>query len=166
MNIRKRHTLAAVGIAFALTLTACGAPDADDNESAGSSEEVPETPSEPVTLNILDVAGNLQLTQGMIESFIEENPDIVSDVTFETSTSPEMAGKVRAQQDAGRINIDLVLTGNDGLSAGVEQDLFIELIPQFEDRLTGMENYLEPAAAMQELAQGYGTVVTYYPPAP
>ncbi|MGI8953725.1 MAG: ABC transporter substrate-binding protein [Nocardioidaceae bacterium] len=166
MKIRKRHALAAVGIATALTLTSCGAPDAGDNEPAGSSEEVPETPSEPVTLNILDVAGNLQLTQGMIESFVEENPDIVSDVTFETSTSPEMAGKVKAQQDAGRINIDLVLTGNDGLSAGVEQDLLIELLPEFEDRLTGMENYLEPAAAMQELAQGYGTVVTYYPSGP
>jgi len=127
---------------------------------------VPDAPSEPVTLNILDVAGNLQLTQGMIDSFVEENPDVVSDVTFETSPSPEMAGKVKAQQDAGRVNIDLVLTGNDGLAAGVEQDLFIELLPEFADRLTGMDNYLEPAAAMQELAQGYGVVVTYYPSGP
>lgn len=148
-----------------LLVGACGAPSTDSSQEE-STGAVPDVPSEPVTLNILDVAGNLQLTQGMIDSFVEENPDVVSDVTFETSPSPEMAGKVKAQQDAGRVNIDLVLTGNDGLAAGVEQDLFIELLPEFADRLTGMDNYLEPAAAMQELAQGYGVVVTYYPSGP
>jgi len=148
-----------------LLVGACGAPSTDSSQEEPTGA-VPDAPSEPVTLNILDVAGNLQLTQGMIDSFVEENPDVVSDVTFETSPSPEMAGKVKAQQDAGRVNIDLVLTGNDGLAAGVEQDLFIELLPEFADRLTGMDNYLEPAAAMQELAQGYGVVVTYYPSGP
>jgi len=148
-----------------LLVGACGAPSTDSSQEEPTGA-VPDAPSEPVTLNILDVAGNLQLTQGMIDSFVEENPDVVSDVTFETSPSPEMAGKVKAQQDAGRVHIDLVLTGNDGLAAGVEQDLFIELLPEFADRLTGMDNYLEPAAAMQELAQGYGVVVTYYPSGP
>jgi putative spermidine/putrescine transport system substrate-binding protein len=148
-----------------LLVGACGAPSTDSSQEEPTGA-VPDAPSEPVTLNILDVAGNLQLTQGMIDSFVEENPDVVSDVTFETSPSPEMAGKVKAQQDAGRVNIDLVLTGNDGLAAGVEQDLFIEVLPEFADRLTGMDNYLEPAAAMQELAQGYGVVVTYYPSGP
>jgi len=148
-----------------LLVGACGAPSTDSSQEEPTGA-VPDAPSEPVTLNILDVAGNLQLTQGMIDSFVEENPDVVSDVTFETSPSPEMAGKVKAQQDAGRVNIDLVLTGNDGLAAGVEQDLFIELLPEFADRLTGMDNYLEPAAAMQELAQGFGVVVTYYPSGP
>ena len=38
-----------------------------------------------------------------------------------------MAGKVKAQQDAGRLDIDLVLTGTDGLSAGLEQGLWVDL---------------------------------------
>ena len=165
MRYGPRHVMSAGVIGAMLLVGACGAPSTDSSQEEPTGA-VPDVPSEPVTLNILDVAGNLQLTQGMIDSFVEENPDVVSDVTFETSPSPEMAGKVKAQQDAGRVNIDLVLTGNDGLAAGVEQDLFIELLPEFADRLTGMDNYLEPAAAMQELAQGYGVVVTYYPSGP
>lgn len=165
MRYGPRHVMSAGAIGAMLLVGACGAPSTDSSQEEPTGA-VPDAPSEPVTLNILDVAGNLQLTQGMIDSFVEENPDVVSDVTFETSPSPEMAGKVKAQQDAGRVNIDLVLTGNDGLAAGVEQDLFIELLPEFADRLTGMDNYLEPAAAMQELAQGYGVVVTYYPSGP
>lgn len=165
MRYGPRHVMSAGVIGAMLLVGACGAPSTDSSQEEPTGA-VPDAPSEPVTLNILDVAGNLQLTQGMIDSFVEENPDVVSDVTFETSPSPEMAGKVKAQQDAGRVNIDLVLTGNDGLAAGVEQDLFIEVLPEFADRLTGMDNYLEPAAAMQELAQGYGVVVTYYPSGP
>ena len=165
MRYGPRHVMSAGVIGAMLLVGACGAPSTDSSQEEPTGA-VPDAPSEPVTLNILDVAGNLQLTQGMIDSFVEDNPDVVSDVTFETSPSPEMAGKVKAQQDAGRVNIDLVLTGNDGLAAGVEQDLFIEVLPEFADRLTGMDNYLEPAAAMQELAQGYGVVVTYYPSGP
>jgi putative spermidine/putrescine transport system substrate-binding protein len=119
-----------------------------------------------VTLNILDVAGNLQLTQGMIDDFVAKNPDIVSRVTTEKAAAPEMAGKIKAQQDAGRLGIDMVLTGTDGLSAGTEQGLFTPLLPQFADRLKGMQNYQEPAAAMQELAGDFGVVVTYYPSGP
>src|SRR5690606_7312123 len=125
--------------------------------------EVPDRPSQPVTLNILDVAGNLQLTQGMIDEFVAQNPDIVSRVTTEKAAAPEMAGKIKAQQDAGRLGIDLVLTGTDGLSAGYEQGLFTPLLPQFADRLSNMDHYQEPAAAMQEPAADQRGVVTSFP---
>ena len=39
---------------------------------------MPEKPSKAVTLNILDVAGNLQLTQGMIDEFVKQHPDVIS----------------------------------------------------------------------------------------
>jgi putative spermidine/putrescine transport system substrate-binding protein len=165
MTMQWRTALTAGGISALLLLSACGAP-----EGPGAAEvpagEVPDRPADAVSLNILDVAGNLQLTQGMIDEFVAQNPDIVSRVTTEKAAAPEMAGKIKAQQDAGRLGIDLVLTGNDGLSAGSEQGLFTPLLPQFADRLTGMQNYLEPAAAMQELAADQGVVVTYYPSGP
>jgi len=165
MTVQWRRALTAGGISAILLLAGCGAP-----EGPGAAEvpagEVPDRPSEPVSLNILDVAGNLQLTQGMIDDFVAQNPDIVSRVTTEKAAAPEMAGKVKAQQDAGRLGIDLVLTGTDGLSAGTEQGLFTPLLPQFADRLSGMDAYLEPAAAMQELAADQGVVVTYYPSGP
>ena len=165
MTVQWRKALAAGGISALLVLTACGAPTAGPAAPAPAGD-VPDRPSEPVTLNILDVAGNLQLTQPMIDDFVAKNPDVVSRVTTEKATAPEMAGKVKAQQDAGRLGIDLVLTGTDGLSAGSEQGLFTPLLPDFADRLTGMDAYLEPAAAMQELAGNQGVVVTYYPSGP
>lgn len=165
MTMHWRTALTAGGISALLLLTACGAP-AGPGAAEVPAGEVPDRPSEPVSLNILDIAGNLQLTQGMIDAFVAENPEIVSRVTTEKAAAPEMAGKVKAQQDAGRLGIDMVLTGTDGLSAGAEQGLFMQLLPEFGDRLTGMENYLEPAAAMQELAADQGVVVTYYPSGP
>src|SRR5918997_6565705 len=93
---------AAAGFAVcALVVTACGAPDEGDS---GSTEgTVPDKPANPVSLNILDVAGNLQLTQPMIENFAKENPGIVSKVNFQTGRAPDLAGKVKSQQDANAV---------------------------------------------------------------
>src|SRR5574338_213169 len=78
-------------------------------------------PSSPVTLNVVDVAGNLALTQRAIEAYAAAKPDVVSRFTFTKAPAPELPGKIKAQQDAGRVDIDLVLTGTDALSAGVQQ---------------------------------------------
>jgi putative spermidine/putrescine transport system substrate-binding protein len=165
MTMHWRRAFTAGGISAILLLAGCGAPEGPGAAQVPAGE-VPERPSQPVTLNILDVAGNLQLTQGMIDDFVAKNPDIVSRVTTEKAAAPEMAGKIKAQQDAGRLGIDMVLTGTDGLSAGTEQGLFTPLLPQFADRLKGMQDYQEPAAAMQQLAGDFGVVVTYYPSGP
>jgi putative spermidine/putrescine transport system substrate-binding protein len=161
----RRHLLAAAGAVAASLAAGCGAPD-----KGGSSQQtngpVPEKPSKPVTLNILDVAGNLQLTQGMIDDFVAKNSGVVSKVTYSKATSPELAGKIKAQQNANRVDIDLVLTGVDGLAAGVDQGLWTQLLPTFADRLGGMANYLPGAAAMQGLAKDFGVTVVYYPSGP
>ena len=68
-----------------------------------------------MTLNIVDVAGNLALTQEAIDAYAKKNPKLVSKVTFTKAPSPELPGKLKAQQDAGRVDIDLVLTGTDVL---------------------------------------------------
>lgn len=168
-------TTAATAAALGLILAACSPPetgggDGDvDGENGGESvesDEVPDTPSEAVTLNILDVAGNAKLTEPMIDQFVEEHSDIISGVTWESGGAPDLVGAVRPQVESGNLSIDLVLTGNDGLAAGIDQDLWIPLIDDFGDRLTGQANYIEPAAAMQELAEGFGAVVTYYPSGP
>jgi putative spermidine/putrescine transport system substrate-binding protein len=165
MTMHWRRAFTAGGISAILLLAGCGAPEGPGAAQVPAGE-VPDRPSQPVTLNILDVAGNLQLTQGMIDDFVAKNPEIVSRVTTEKAAAPEMAGKIKAQQDAGRLGIDMVLTGTDGLSAGTEQGLFTPLLPQFADRLSNMDNYQEPAAAMQELAADHGVVITYYPSGP
>ncbi|GAB4084627.1 extracellular solute-binding protein [Myceligenerans cantabricum] len=162
---------ALVGVAALTLLTACAPPATDDGGGGGGAAvsdpaDVPETPSEPVTLNILDVAGNQRLTEGMVDDFVERNPDVIESVTWETGGAPDVTGIVKPQVDSGNLSIDLVLTGNDGLSAGIDQDLWIPLVDDYGDRLGNQASYLPEAADMQELAQGYGAVVTYYPSGP
>jgi putative spermidine/putrescine transport system substrate-binding protein len=124
-------------------------------------------PTSPVDLNIVDVAGNLALTQKAIEAYAAAKPQVVGRVNFTKAPAPELPGKLKAQQDAGRVDIDLVLTGTDALSAGVTQGLWIKLLPDHEDALPKLQDIYQPAAwNMQGLAEGQGVVVTYYPSGP
>jgi putative spermidine/putrescine transport system substrate-binding protein len=156
--------LVAAVAAAALAATACGAPAPKSNGPV-SAGDVPDKPSKAVTLNILDVAGNLQLTQGMLDNFVKQHGDIVSRITTSTGKAPDLAGKVKAQEDAGRLDIDVVLTGTDGLSAGIAQNLWTKMT-DYSSRLSNMDNYTDPAQKMQELAQGYGVELVEYPSGP
>jgi putative spermidine/putrescine transport system substrate-binding protein len=124
-------------------------------------------PASPVELNVVDVAGNLALTQKAIEAYGAAKPEAVSRFNFTKAPAPELPGKIKAQQDAGRVDIDLVLTGTDALSAGITQGLWTPLLPDHAKELPDLQKILQPAAwNMQSLAQGQGVVVTYYPSGP
>jgi len=154
-----------VALAAALVLAACGAPDKPGG-SAKTDGPVPDKPGKAVTLNILDVAGDLQLTQGMIDEFVSKNKDQIAKVTYSKATAPELVGKIKAQQNAGRVDIDLVLTGVDGLANGIDQNLWLPVLPTYANRVPGMNDYQPGAAAMQKLAGNFGVTVTYYPSGP
>src|SRR5258708_32093909 len=105
---------AALAVLAAVTaLTACGAPKAAS--SAPPPSKLAATPTHPVTLNILDVAGNLQLTKAMIEAFKTPHPEIVAGVTYTTGTAPQLAAKIQAEQQGGNVHTSLVPTGTDRL---------------------------------------------------
>jgi putative spermidine/putrescine transport system substrate-binding protein len=124
-------------------------------------------PKAPVVLNIVDVAGNLALTQQAIENYRKLKPNLVSKFTFNKAPAPELPGKIKAQQDAGRVDIDAVLTGIDALSAGVDQKLWIPPLPQFASALPKLDDiYLPGAKAMQGLAQNQGICIVYCPAGP
>ena len=119
------------------------------------------------TLNIVDVAGNLALTQKAIENYRDDNPKLVSRVTFGKSPAPELPGKIKAQQDASRLDIDGVLTGIDMLSAGVDQKLWTPMLPEFADKLPKLDDiYLPGAEKMQGLAANQGVCVVFCPAGP
>ncbi|RQT32223.1 ABC transporter substrate-binding protein [Burkholderia contaminans] len=121
----------------------------------------------PVSLNIVDVAGNLQLTQKAIEAFKDKNPNLVSNVTFTNAPAPQLPGKIKAMQAAGRADIDLVLTGTDALAAGIEQNLWQKLLPDDAAAFPGvLDKYAPGPRKMQDLAQGFGLEVTYMPAGP
>ena len=154
IKLTRRQTLAGLGAMAALPAT-------------GAFAASPPLPSAPVALNVIDVAGNLALTQPAFEAYAKANPNLVSAITFNKATSPELPGKLQAEQAANRLDIDLVLSGTDALSAGIEQNLWVKLLPDHADALPDLDSiYLPGAKAMQALSQGFGVTVTYYPSGP
>src|SRR5262245_19568588 len=120
----------------------------------------PSLPSSPVALNVIDVASQLQLTQRAMEEFAKANPKLVSKISFSQAPAPELPGKLKAQQAAGRVDIDLVLTGTDGLSAGIDQKLWVPLVADYGAALPKLQEiYLPGAWKMQGLAENQAVCV-------
>lgn len=123
--------------------------------------------ADPITINVVDVAGNLALTQEALEAYRTKNPQLVSKITYTKAPAPELAGKIKAMQGAGRADIDLVLTGTDALAAGIAQNLWTQILPEHSAKLPGLlDNYNASARKMQDLARGQGVVVTFMPAGP
>ena len=122
----------------------------------------------PVALSVADVAGNLQLTKSGIERFRTRNPALVSRITYTLAPSPELPGKLKAQQDAGRVDIDLVLTGPGALSDGVTQGLWTVVLPDHADALPQLDAIFNPGARMMQanFGHGQGIAVAYSPSGP
>src|SRR5436309_6229351 len=154
-----RHLYGFLGVlACAATLLAAVLP---------ASAQVPALPKSPVTLNIVDVAGNLALTQDAIEQFRSKHPQLLSKISFTKAPAPELPGKLKAMQDAGRSDIDMVLTGTDFLAAGIEQGVLMKILPTYASKFPSlMANYQPAAAKMQELAGDYGITVVFMPAGP
>lgn len=124
-------------------------------------------PSSPVALNIIDVAGNLALSQKSIDAYRQQNIKLVSRIAFSKAPAPELASKLKAQQSANRVDIDVVLTGTDGLFAGIEQQLWQELLPRYAGALPKPEEIYDGGALeMQALAKGQGMEIAYTPSGP
>jgi putative spermidine/putrescine transport system substrate-binding protein len=136
--------------------------------ASGALAQSAKLPDNPVALNIIDVAGNLQLTQAAIERFARENPKLVSRITFSRAPSPELPGKLKAQQQANRVDIDLVLTGPGAMSDGIQQDLWVEVWKSYAGSLPKPEDvYHEQALVMQKnFGQDQGVAVVYSPSGP
>ena len=121
----------------------------------------------PVSLNVIDVAGNLALTQPAFDLYKTKNAKIISQMNFTKAPAPELPAKLKAQQAAGRVDIDLVLTGTDALAAGVEQGLWVDILGQHGAKLPKLDDIFEKGAAMmQSLAAGQGVCVAWYPSGP
>ncbi|MCR6491913.1 ABC transporter substrate-binding protein [Cellulomonas sp. P24] len=168
-SVKPLHLVAGVAV-LSLALAACSAPNsgaaANTPAAAASAGAVPDKPSAPVSLHILDVAGNQKLTGPMVDAFVKAHPDIISSVSWESAGAPDLVGTIKPQVDSGNLSVDLVMTGTDGLSAGIEQNLWVPIVKDYGSRISNMANYLDPAAKMEALADGYGVVTTYYPSGP
>jgi len=72
------------------------------------------TRAEPITLSIIDTGGDLASTEVIIRNYAKAYPNKVKDIKIQRAPAPELPAKIKAQQDAGRLDINLVLTGQDG----------------------------------------------------
>jgi putative spermidine/putrescine transport system substrate-binding protein len=135
---------------------------------AGRVRAAPPAPKSPFTIVIYDVAGALALMQRAFDDYRVANPTLVSRFVYSKAPAPELTGKLRAQQDSGHLEIDLVLSGSDGLSAGLEQNLWQRVLPDHAGVFPDLEKVYEPAALKlnQAQGQGYGVVLCYYPSGP
>jgi putative spermidine/putrescine transport system substrate-binding protein len=159
-----RHT--AWVLLAGLALTAGCKRDRDAGAGSASSGGAAK-PSGPVTINIVDVAGTLQLVQGALEAYRTKHPDKVEKFTTTKAPAPELPGKLKAMQDAGRMDIDLVLSGTDALAAGIEQGLWTRILPDHADAFPHvLDSYTDQAREMQKLAQDQALAVVFMPAGP
>jgi putative spermidine/putrescine transport system substrate-binding protein len=91
----------------------------------------PTLAAEPIVLSIIDTGGDLASTQIIIENYKKANPDKVKEIKIQRAPAPELPAKIKAQQDAGRLDINLVLTGQDGGAFLAANNQLIK-IPNFE----------------------------------
>jgi putative spermidine/putrescine transport system substrate-binding protein len=159
-----------VGVA-ALALTAGCKRESKPQGAAAVKESAAPTGADktagPVTINVMDAAGTLQLVQEAIESYKTKRPGKVDKFTFNKAPAPELPGKLKAMQGAGRMDIDLVLGGTDILAAGIEQGLWTRILPEHADLFPHvLDNYTDQAREMQKLAQDQALAVVFMPAGP
>lgn len=124
-------------------------------------------PKSPLAITVVDVAGNLALTQPAFEAYRKARPEMVSRFSFTKAPAPELPSKIRAQQNANKVDIDIVLTGTDALAAGIDQKIWLDILPQHAAALPKLDEILLPGALkMQALAQNQGVIVSFCPAGP
>ncbi|SCF00397.1 putative spermidine/putrescine transport system substrate-binding protein [Micromonospora haikouensis] len=163
---RSRPTALATALALLVAVAAgCAAPDR--TPVAAPPTTVPDLPTRPVALRILDVSGVLALTKPIIENFAREHPQLVSSVRYESGTPTDVVGKLYAQQQSGNVTDDLVLTGTEGLSLLTKQQTVVPLLPGYATALP------DPAAVMTQAARqlqtaldGTGMIISGQPDGP
>ncbi|HYB10326.1 MAG TPA: extracellular solute-binding protein [Alphaproteobacteria bacterium] len=127
-----------------------------------AASELPALPSSPIVINVVDVAGQLALTQKSMEDYRKAHPELVSKFNFTKAPAPELPGKLKAQQSAGRVDIDVVLSGTDAISAGLEQGLWVKILPDYTAKFPSLdENYLPGALDMQKPTEGQAIEVVF-----
>ncbi|MBC9727257.1 extracellular solute-binding protein [Streptomyces sp. TRM68367] len=154
MKIRSAVRVAGL-LAAALVASACSAPDTQSLPEAPA--QAPALPDSPVKLNILDVSGDLAHMKQVIENYKAAHPKLVSGITYETGSPADVAGKLAAQQAAGRVSIDVVLTGIEGLSNMRAQKALLQLMPAYKSALPELSSQLtEAGSVMQKAGDGFG----------
>jgi putative spermidine/putrescine transport system substrate-binding protein len=110
--------------------------------------------AEPITLSIIDTGGDLASTQAIIENYKKANPQKIKEIKLQRAPAPEVPAKIKAQQDAGRLDINLILTGQDGGSVLAANNQLIKLFPAY-DKMFPRDELTDAAKALQDEGEGF-----------
>ncbi len=110
--------------------------------------------AEPITLSIIDTGGDLASTQTIIENYKKANPQKIKEIKLQRAPAPEVPAKIKAQQDAGRLDINLILTGQDGGSVLAANNQLIKLFPAY-DKMFPRDELTDAAKELQDEGEGY-----------
>ena len=167
-TISRRSFLAAGAAVVAGGLAACGSPETKTTGaakySASDLSAPPALPRRPITLNVIDGGGDLQLSQPAIDEFVRNNPKLVTKVTYSKSTGPELAGKIQAGQRAGKVQYNVVVAGYGEIATGARQGLWQKLLPNFQEALGDVTSGYQPGALKMHEQVGGFALATYYNP--
>ena len=134
--------------------------------TARAQATAPRLSGRPVALGVIDVAGNLALSQKVFDAYGAQHADRVSRFAISRAPAPELAGKIRAMQRANRLDVEIVLTGADGLAAGLEMDLWEEVGRFADPALDPAALYDANARKLQDIARGRAMLIAYTPQGP
>jgi len=140
-NLRLVH--AAVVLALVLALAAGGLVGARDGAAQG-----------PITLSIVDVSGDLSSVRAIVENYQKANPQKVKAVNFQRAPAPELPAKIKAQQDAGRVDVNLLLVGQDAGSVLANNGQLMKLFPQY-DKLFPSAELTDAGKVLQAEGEGF-----------
>jgi putative spermidine/putrescine transport system substrate-binding protein len=107
----------------------------------------------PIVLSIIDVSGDYESTQAILENYKKANPDKIKEIKIQRAPAPELPAKIKAQQDAGRLDINLILAGQDGAAMLAANNQLAQL-PDFEKNFPRAD--MTPAGqALWDSGKGY-----------
>jgi len=118
----------------------------------------PAAAQQPITISILDNGGDYASTGVIIENYKKAFPNKVKEIKLQRGPAPETPAKIKAQQDAGRADINLILTGQDAGSVLVANKQLIELFPKYNKMFPRDE--LNDAAKVLQDSGGGGLMPT------
>jgi putative spermidine/putrescine transport system substrate-binding protein len=114
----------------------------------------PASAQQPITISILDNGGDLASTGVIIENYKKANPNKVKEIKIQRGPAPETPAKIKAQQDAGRADINLILTGQDAGSVLAANKQLVQLFPTY-DKMFPKDELKEEAKILQDAGGGY-----------
>ncbi len=114
----------------------------------------PAAAQQPITISIIDVGGDLASTGVIIENYKKAFPNKVKEIKIQRAPAPELPAKIKAQQDAGRADINLILTGQDAGSVLAANQQLVKLFPTY-DKMFPKDELKDEAKILQDEGGGF-----------